>query len=208
MVRDSVAYLKAAGRDGLLRRRALLRRLHGATPPTRSRSAARPPRPAPTRSCSATRTAARCRTTSRASPSRSIDALPRRRRSASTPTTTPGARSRTRSWPSTAGCTHVQGTMNGYGERAGNADLTAIIPALVLKMGDDVRHRRPAAAAHRGQPLRRRDRERLARPAPARTWARARSRTRAACTRARRRGCPRPTSTSTRARSATSRASS
>ncbi|MBA4370921.1 MAG: citramalate synthase [Coriobacteriaceae bacterium] len=36
-----------------------------------------------------------------------------------------------------AGCTHVQGTMNGYGERAGNADLTAIIPALVLKMDDD-----------------------------------------------------------------------
>jgi len=33
-----------------------------------------------------------------------------------------------------AGCTHVQGTINGYGERAGNADLTAIIPALVLKM--------------------------------------------------------------------------
>jgi len=37
----------------------------------------------------------------------------------------------------TAGATHVQGTMNGYGERTGNADLTAIIPALVLKMGDD-----------------------------------------------------------------------
>nr|WP_323745461.1 citramalate synthase [Parvivirga hydrogeniphila] len=36
-----------------------------------------------------------------------------------------------------AGCTHVQGTMNGYGERAGNADLTAIIPALKLKMGID-----------------------------------------------------------------------
>ncbi|HEX9093681.1 MAG TPA: citramalate synthase [Coriobacteriia bacterium] len=35
-----------------------------------------------------------------------------------------------------AGCTHVQGTINGYGERAGNADLTAIIPALVLKMGE------------------------------------------------------------------------
>ena len=27
--------------------------------------------------------------------------------------------------------------MNGYGERAGNADLIAIIPSLVLKMGDD-----------------------------------------------------------------------
>ena len=36
-----------------------------------------------------------------------------------------------------AGCTHVQGTINGYGERAGNADLTSIVPALVLKMGDD-----------------------------------------------------------------------
>ena len=37
----------------------------------------------------------------------------------------------------TAGASHVQGTVNGYGERTGNADLTAIIPALVLKMGDD-----------------------------------------------------------------------
>ncbi|MBN2247777.1 MAG: citramalate synthase [Coriobacteriia bacterium] len=36
-----------------------------------------------------------------------------------------------------AGCVHVQGTANGYGERAGNADLFSIIPALVLKMGDD-----------------------------------------------------------------------
>ncbi len=36
-----------------------------------------------------------------------------------------------------AGCKHVQGTINGYGERAGNADLTSIIPALALKMGDD-----------------------------------------------------------------------
>lgn len=36
-----------------------------------------------------------------------------------------------------AGCVHVQGTANGYGERAGNADLLAIVPSLVLKMGDD-----------------------------------------------------------------------
>jgi len=36
-----------------------------------------------------------------------------------------------------AGCVHVQGTANGYGERAGNADLLAIIPSLVLKMDDD-----------------------------------------------------------------------
>lgn len=40
------------------------------------------------------------------------------------------------------GCTHVQGTMNGYGERCGNANLCSIIPVLQLKMsrrcvGDD-----------------------------------------------------------------------
>ncbi|MFA4992228.1 MAG: citramalate synthase [Candidatus Omnitrophota bacterium] len=34
-----------------------------------------------------------------------------------------------------AGCGIVQGTMNGYGERCGNADLCAIIPNLQLKMG-------------------------------------------------------------------------
>ncbi len=34
-----------------------------------------------------------------------------------------------------AGATHVQGTINGFGERCGNADLCAIIPGLQLKMG-------------------------------------------------------------------------
>jgi 2-isopropylmalate synthase len=34
-----------------------------------------------------------------------------------------------------AGATHVQGTINGYGERCGNADLTSIIPSLELKLG-------------------------------------------------------------------------
>ncbi len=33
------------------------------------------------------------------------------------------------------GATHVQGTINGFGERCGNADLCAVIPNLVLKMG-------------------------------------------------------------------------
>ncbi|MBW2501782.1 MAG: citramalate synthase [Deltaproteobacteria bacterium] len=32
------------------------------------------------------------------------------------------------------GIIHVQGTMNGFGERCGNANLTSIIPGLVLKM--------------------------------------------------------------------------
>jgi 2-isopropylmalate synthase len=34
-----------------------------------------------------------------------------------------------------AGAAMVQGTINGYGERCGNADLTTIIPNLLLKMG-------------------------------------------------------------------------
>lgn len=36
-----------------------------------------------------------------------------------------------------AGCRHVQGTINGYGERCGNADLCSIIPNLKLKLGID-----------------------------------------------------------------------
>jgi len=34
-----------------------------------------------------------------------------------------------------AGAAHVQGTINGYGERCGNASLCSVIPALQLKMG-------------------------------------------------------------------------
>jgi len=37
-----------------------------------------------------------------------------------------------------AGAVHVQGTMNGYGERCGNADLCALIPCLELKLGLNV----------------------------------------------------------------------
>ena len=35
------------------------------------------------------------------------------------------------------GATHVQGTINGYGERCGNANLCSIIPILKLKLGID-----------------------------------------------------------------------
>ena len=34
-----------------------------------------------------------------------------------------------------AGCRHVQGTVNGYGERTGNADLLAVVANLELKYG-------------------------------------------------------------------------
>ncbi len=36
-----------------------------------------------------------------------------------------------------AGARHVQGTINGIGERCGNADLTSVIPSLQLKLGYD-----------------------------------------------------------------------
>lgn len=36
-----------------------------------------------------------------------------------------------------AGCVHVQGTINGYGERCGNANLVSIIANLKLKLGID-----------------------------------------------------------------------
>jgi len=37
-----------------------------------------------------------------------------------------------------AGATHVQGTINGYGERTGNADLIAVVANLQLKLGHQV----------------------------------------------------------------------
>ena len=37
-----------------------------------------------------------------------------------------------------AGCVQVQGTINGVGERCGNANLISLIPTLVFKMGFDV----------------------------------------------------------------------
>jgi 2-isopropylmalate synthase len=36
------------------------------------------------------------------------------------------------------GATHVQGTINGFGERCGNADLCVVIPNLAYKMGREV----------------------------------------------------------------------
>jgi 2-isopropylmalate synthase len=51
-----------------------------------------------------------------------------------------------------AGATHVQGTLNGYGERCGNANLVSVIPNLQLKLGyeclDDDRLSRLTEVAH------------------------------------------------------------
>jgi 2-isopropylmalate synthase len=63
------------------------------------------------------------------------------------------------------GATQVQGTINGYGERTGNCNLTAIIPNLVVEDGDRDDPRRSHAAAHTGCASRRRAREHAAQPA-------------------------------------------
>ena len=44
-----------------------------------------------------------------------------------------------------AGATHVQGTINGYGERTGNADLVTVVANLELKLGRE--SSRPAGCA-------------------------------------------------------------
>ena len=44
-----------------------------------------------------------------------------------------------------AGARQMQGTLNGLGERCGNANLVSLIPTLMLKMGFETgRQRRPA----------------------------------------------------------------
>ena len=135
MIVDSINYAPRAGQAGDLRRRAFLRRL--ARRPRTTRSSAceqRSPR-APRTSRSATPTAPVCR------PRSALRRRPWSRssasgsRSASTPTTTSSAGSPTRSPRSTAGARMVQATINGYGERCGNANLVSILAALQLKLG-------------------------------------------------------------------------
>ena len=107
-----------------------------------------------------------------------------------------------------AGATHVQGTANGYGERAGNANIFSVIGGLVTKMGLDVL---PEGCLSRdGARLTRdrRDRESRAGHATRPTSVRRRSRTRLDCTRRRSRSRRRCTTTSTRQSWATRSASS
>ena len=58
-----------------------------------------------------------------------------RSRSGSTPTTTSSAAVANSLAAVEEGACLVQGTMNGIGERTGNANLTSILPALQLKLG-------------------------------------------------------------------------
>ena len=167
---------------GVLRRRALLRRLppQSRVQPARARGRGR--RRARPGSCSATRTAARCRTRwSRRSP-----------RSSTTSAATSAIAVHLHDDAGTGvanalagvrgGAIQVQGTINGYGERTGNCNLTTIIPNLTLKMGIATI---PADRLERltpGRAPRRRAREHGAQPAGRVRRRRRRSRTRPGCT--------------------------
>jgi isopropylmalate/homocitrate/citramalate synthase/prephenate dehydratase len=58
-----------------------------------------------------------------------------------------------------AGARHVQGTINGYGERCGNANLVSILADLELKTAVRAGSVRPAGRADGDVPLHRRDRQ-------------------------------------------------
>ena len=146
MIADSVGVPRGAGQARDLRRRALLRRLPRrrrlrAALPARGRRGGRRERDA-LRHQRLVAAARRSPRPPRASSRELGDAC----RSASTRTTTPAAAWRTRSSPSSAGARLVQGTMNGYGERCGNANLVSILPALAAEDGLRVRRRRSSCA--------------------------------------------------------------
>ena len=101
-----------------------------------------------------------------------------------------------------AGATHVQGTLNGYGERTGNADLVSVVANLELKLAGRC-CRRGCCARPPGSPTRS-PRSPTSRPRHgSRTSGPRRSRTRPGCTRARSRSTRTSTSTWTPRVSAT-----
>ena len=206
MIEETVALPRGAGPARDLRRRALLRRLR-ARRELRARDAARgrARRRRDGASC-ATPTAARCPGRSQADrPGRSTARLPHalgihthNDAECAVANTLAAVR---------AGAVHVQGTINGYGERCGNANLCSIIPDLELKLGLPLPARRASCRPRRGRPLRRRDGQPRSDEHCAYVGQAARSPTRAACTWPPCAATPRSTSTSIPSWSATACAS-
>ena len=205
MIAETVRLPRRERAPRRVRRRALLRRLPRGRRVSRWRRCGPRRAPAPRRSSSATPTAGRSR-------GRSRSASPRWSRRSARPVgihahDDAGCGVANSIAAVRAGATHVQGTINGYGERCGNANLCSIVPNLELKMGKRCLARGRARGADARRLAGRRDREPGAGRARGRTSAGARSRTRAACTSRRSAGTRAPTSTSTRRSSATGRAS-
>ena len=137
MIGDSVAYPPQALRGGHLRRRAFLRRLQE-EPGVRDQR------------CKAAEAAGAhclvlCDTNGGGMPHEVVGDHPRgeEAREGGDPARHPRPqRHASAPWPTrwprcSEGVDHVQGTINGYGERCGNANLVSIIPNLMLKMGLD-----------------------------------------------------------------------
>ena len=135
MIRDTVAFLKAEGQRSDLRRGAFLRRLPAQTRATPSRPSRRPSQAGADidravrhqrRHAAPTIVAAVCDEVARACPAGAArHPRPQRLRAGR------GQFHRGRARRASG---MVQGTVNGYGERCGNADLTAVIANLQLKM--------------------------------------------------------------------------
>ena len=83
-----------------------------------------------------------------------------------------------------AGATHVQGTLNGYGERTGNADILTVVANLELKRGAAGAARRACSRRRPGSRTRCPSWPTCRRTPVSRTSVRRRSRTRPGCTRA------------------------
>ena len=141
MIADSVGYVRERRARGDLRRRALLRRLSGRSRATRSRPCAR-------RAEAGARTLVLCDTNG-GTPDRRADAHHRRRAREPGGGSRRGAgrlghphaqrrgaaRSPTR-WPrSRPASATSRATINGYGERCGNANMVSILANLALKTG-------------------------------------------------------------------------
>ena len=208
MIADSVAFLTGAGPAGDGRHRALLRRLQaqprvqpaGARGRRRQGCVAR-------RAVRHQRRLAAARGRAASSPTCTATSATTSS-SASTATTTPGCAVANSMAAVRAGARHVQGTLNGLGERTGNCNLTTVIPNLQLKLGMPLPARGPPRAAHRGQQPRGRGAQPAAQPAGAvRRLVGVRPQGRPARD-ARSSGRRTPTSTSTPSSSATARASS
>ena len=120
------------GPRGAARLRALLRRLQGQSELTRSPAPRPPTRRARAGWCCATPTAARCRTRWKTIVGEVVKAIPGDHVGIHAHNDTEQAVANSFA-AVRAGARQIQGTLNGLGERCGNANLVSIIPTLKLK---------------------------------------------------------------------------
>ena len=131
-IEESVKAAVKSGPRGDGRLRAFLRRIQGQSELCAGLRQGGDRRGRRAGSCSATPTAARCRTKSSASSARSRASIPGDRLGIHAHNDTENAVANSLA-AVRAGARQVQGTLNGLGERCGNANLVSLIPTLKLK---------------------------------------------------------------------------